>query len=318
LKRHPPSDIHVRGLFSLKTDFTVGNDTPFAISAGEFGELALSFDHMAEKLAGNLAEIRLAQKHIMLLNADLEKKVAKRTAQLEVLLKEHESFNYTVSHDLRAPLRHIDSFSAILIEELGSDVSPECRGYLQRIRNATSKMGELIDDLLEFSRISREEMKMGRVDLSRLASEVVNMLKETDPGRSVEVIIANDLIAKGDKTLLRMVFQNLIGNAWKYTGKRAVARIELGRVTIAGEETFFITDNGTGFDMAYKDKLFAPFQRLHGSDYEGAGIGLATVERIILRHDGKIWAESEPDKGATFYFRLPHAEPEPLANGLQQ
>jgi len=288
------------------------------VNGGEFGDLALSFDHMAAKLAENLAEIKLAQDQIIRLNTDLEKKVANRTAQLEALLKEHEAFNYTVSHDLRAPLRHINGFSAILAEELGSDASPECLGYLQRIRNATSKMGDLIDDLLEFSRISREEMKMERVDLSRLGSEVVNTLKEADPGRTVEAIIASDLVARGDRTLLRIVFQNLFGNAWKYTGKKAVARIELGRVTIDGEETFFIKDNGTGFDMAYKDKLFAAFQRLHGSEYEGTGIGLATVERIILRHDGRIWAESEPNKGATFYFRLPLEEPGPMASGLQQ
>ncbi len=290
---------------------------PF-VTGGEFGELALSFDHMATKLADNLAEIRLSQDQIKTLNKDLENKIAKRTAQLEALLKEHEAFNYTVSHDLRAPLRHIDSFSAILTEELGSDVSPECLGYLQRIRNATSKMGVLIDDLLELSRISREEMRMERVDLSRIGSEVVNMLKETDPGRTVEVMIASDLIAKGDKRLLRIVFQNLFGNAWKYTGKKAAARIEFGKRTIDGEETFFIKDNGTGFDMAYKDKLFMPFQRLHGSDYEGTGVGLATVERIILRHDGRIWAESKPGEGATFYFRLPRAEPGPLAGSLQQ
>jgi len=288
------------------------------VNGGEFGDLAISFDHMTAKLAANLAEIRLAQNQIMLLNRDLEKKVATRTAQLEALLKEHEAFNYTVSHDLRAPLRHINGFSAILAEELGSGGSPECLGYLQRIRNATSKMGNLIDDLLEFSRISREEMRMERVDLSRLANEIVTTLKETDPGRTVEAIIASGLVAKGDKTLLRIVFQNLFDNAWKYTGKKASARIELGRVTKDGEETFFIKDNGTGFNMEYKDKLFAAFQRLHGSDYEGTGIGLATVERIILRHDGRIWAESDLNEGATFYFRLPQADPEPLASGLQQ
>jgi len=275
------------------------------VCGGEFGELANSFDHMAAKLAENLADIRLAQKQIKLLNTDLEQKVAKRTAQLEALLKEHEAFNYTVSHDLRAPLRHINGFSAILTEELGSDIPPQCHGYLQRIRNATSKMGELIDDLLEFSRISREEMRVERVDMSRLANEIVNMLKDTEPERTVETVIAPGLVAKGDMTLLRIVLQNMLGNAWKYTSKRAAARIEVGKVTGNEEEPFFIRDNGTGFDMAYKDKLFAAFQRLHGSDFEGTGIGLATVERIILRHDGRIWAESEVGEGSTFYFTLP-------------
>jgi len=287
------------------------------VNGGEFGDLATSFDHMAAKLAENLADIRRAQNHIKQLNEELEKKVAKRTAQLEVLLKEHEAFNYTVSHDLRAPLRHINGFSAILAEELGSDIPPQCLGYLQRIRNATSKMGELIDDLLEFSRISREEMRIERVDLSRLASEIVTTFKDAEPERVVETVIAPGLVAKGDTTLLRIVLQNMLSNAWKYTGKKPDARIEFGTVTDNGEEAYFIKDNGTGFDMAYKDKLFAPFQRLHGSDFEGTGIGLATVERIILRHDGKIWAESALGEGATFYFTLPEPATRPAQPGLQ-
>jgi signal transduction histidine kinase len=284
------------------------------VSGGEFGELAASFDHMAEKLGENLAEIRLAQDEIKSLNADLEQKVAKRTIQLESLLKEHEAFNYTVSHDLRAPLRHISGFSAILAEELGNDAPPQCRGYLQRIRTATGRMGELIDDLLEFSRISREEMRMERVDLSRHAHEIVSMLRDTEPERTVEVIIAPDLVTNGDTTLLHIVMQNLLSNAWKYTGRTAAGRIEVGKVTVDGEDAFFIKDNGTGFDMAYKDKLFVAFQRLHGSDYEGTGIGLATVERIIMRHDGSVWAESEPGQGAVFYFRLPGASPSQTAS----
>lgn len=289
-----------------------------AVAGGEFGELALSFDNMASRLAENLAEIKLAQSQIKKLNADLEKKVASRTVQLEALLKEHEAFNYTVSHDLRAPLRHISGFSTILTEELGSNIPPQCLHYLERIRAATDKMGELIDDLLEFSRISREELRLERVDLSRLAAEVVKMLRETEPARVVEVIIAPGLMARGDTTLLRIVLQNLLGNAWKYTSKKPVARIELGRGTVDGEEAFCIKDNGTGFDMAYKDKLFAVFQRLHGSDFEGTGIGLATVERIIIRHNGKIWAESALGEGATFYFILPEPDASPMASDLLQ
>jgi len=277
---------------------------PF-VRGGEFGELALSFDHMAARLGENLADIRLAQYHIKSLNADLEQKVARRTAQLEASVKELEAFSYTVSHDLRAPLRHINGFSAILNEELGSDISPQCRDYLQRICAASSKMGVLIDELLEFSRINREEMKHEHVDLSKIASEIIVMLKETDPERAVEVIIASDLTVEGDATLLRIVLQNLLGNAWKYTGKNAAARIELERTDIQGEEVFCIKDNGAGFDMQYKDKLFAVFQRLHGSEYEGTGIGLATVERIIQRHNGRIWAESIVGSGAIFYFTLP-------------
>jgi hypothetical protein len=289
-----------------------------SVVGGEFGDLALSFDHMTNRLAENLAEIKLAQSEIKLLNADLEKKVAKRTAQLETLLKEHEAFNYSVSHDLRAPLRHINGYTNLLTEELGGNVPPQCRHYLERICAATGKMGELIDDLLEFSRISREEMRSEIVDLSQLANEVVNTLRETEPERLVETAIAPGLMAVGDTNLLRIVLQNLLGNAWKYTNQKPVAHIELGKVTVGDEETFYIKDNGAGFDMAYKDKLFAVFQRLHGSDYEGTGIGLATVERIILRHNGRIWAESTIGEGATFYFVLPQPEPRLLTNGLPQ
>jgi len=279
------------------------------VHGGEFGELALSFDHMASRLAGNLAEIRQAQDQIRSLNSELERKVAQRTAQLEVLLKEQEAFNYTVSHDLRAPLRHINGFSTILAEELGSDMPPQCRAYLQRICAASTKMGELIDALLEFSKINREEMKLETVDISRLASEAVAILAESEQQRDIQVSIPPDLTAKGDVTLIRTALQNLLGNAWKYTGRKPAARIELGRRCIEGEEVFFVKDNGVGFDMEYKDKIFAVFQRLHGGDYEGTGIGLATVERIIQRHGGRIWAEGRVNEGATFYFTLPPHEP---------
>jgi len=279
------------------------------VQGGEFGELALSFDHMASRLAGNLAEIRQAQEQIRSLNSELERKVAQRTAQLEILLKEQEAFNYTVSHDLRAPLRHINGFSTILAEELGSDIPPQCRVYLQRICAASMKMGELIDALLEFSRINREEIKLERVDISMLAAETVAMLAESEQQRDIQVIIPPDLAANGDVTLIRTALQNLLGNAWKYTGRTPSARIELGKRCIEGEEVFFVKDNGVGFDMEYKDRLFAVFQRLHGGDYEGTGIGLATVERIIQRHGGRIWAEGRVNEGATFYFTLPPLEP---------
>jgi len=278
------------------------------VRGGEFGELALSFDHMAARLGENLADIRLAQHHIKSLNADLAQKVARRTAQLEASVKELEAFSYTVSHDLRAPLRHINGFSAILNEELGSDIPPQCHDYLQRICDASKKMGMLIDDLLEFSRINREEVKLESVDLSKIASELVVMLRETEPERAAEILIASDLKAKGDATLLRMVLQNLLGNAWKYTGRNPAALIELGNCSIQGEEVFYVKDNGAGFDMKYKDKLFTVFQRLHGNEYQGTGIGLATVEKIIQRHNGRIWAESTVGEGATFFFTLPKVE----------
>jgi light-regulated signal transduction histidine kinase (bacteriophytochrome) len=168
-------------------------------------------------------------------------------------------------------------------------------------------MGALIDDLLEYSRINNENMTLESIDLGKIAAEIVLMLKETDPDRVVEVNIADDLTAKGDTTLMRLALQNLLGNAWKYTGKKPAARIEFGKMNQSGEEVFYVKDNGAGFDMEYKDKLFAAFQRLHGDAFEGTGIGLATVERIIQRHKGKIWAEGSVGEGAIFYFTLPQA-----------
>jgi light-regulated signal transduction histidine kinase (bacteriophytochrome) len=285
------------------------------VKKGEFGELAISFDYMAERLAENLSEIRTAEDEIKQLNRDLEKMVAKRTAQLQELLKEHEAFNYTVSHDLRAPLRHINGYSTILSEELGPDSSPQCLDYLQRIKTATSKMGNLIDELLEFSRISREEMKVGSVNLSAIAIDIVAMLKETDPHRCVQVTISPELNTTGDKTLLRIALQNLLENAWKYTAMTTDARIEFGKTAIDGADLFFVKDNGAGFDMTYKDKLFAVFQRLHGKEFKGTGIGLATVERIILRHGGSIRGEGSVGAGATFYFSIPEPAIKPQTGG---
>ena len=285
------------------------------VKKGEFGELAISFDHMAERLEENLSEIKNADHEIKQLNRDLEKKVAQRTAQLQDLLKEHEAFNYTVSHDLRAPLRHINSYSTILAEELGPDASPQCLDYLQRIKTATSKMGNLIDELLEFSRISREEMQVADVDLGKIATEIIDSLKETDPQRSVQVTIAPELKTTGDRALLRIALQNLFENAWKYTSMTTDARIEFGKTVIGGNDLFFISDNGAGFDMAYKDKLFAVFQRLHGKEFKGTGIGLATVERIILRHGGSIRGESSVGQGATFYFSIPQPSIKPKTRG---
>ena len=275
------------------------------VSGGEFGELALSFDHMAGRLAAHLAEIRQAQTEIKNLNTGLEQKVARRTAQLETLLKEQEAFNYTVSHDLRAPLRRINSFSAILREELGPDITPAGSQCLERICAASARMADLIHDLLQLSQIDREELTPQKVNLSKAAADIIQMLSETEPERKVAVSIAADLTATGDEPLLRIALQNLLDNAWKYTGRTAAPRIEFGKCIITGEEVFFIRDNGAGFDMAYKDKLFTVFQRLHDNDYQGTGIGLATVEKIIQRHNGRIWAEGKVNEGATFYFTLP-------------
>jgi light-regulated signal transduction histidine kinase (bacteriophytochrome) len=176
--------------------------------------------------------------------------------------------------------------------------------YLDRIVKASSMMGELIDDLLQLSRVGRAEMSQVPVNLSDLARHVVEMLQGTRPDRSVEYVIADDMVAMGDRTLLRLTLENLLGNAWKYTERQPSARIEFGTAVVDHEETFFVRDNGVGFDMTYADKLFHPFQRLHGQEFEGTGIGLATVRRIIERHNGRVWGEGKEGEGATFYFTL--------------
>ena len=245
-----------------------------------------------------------AEKEIRQLNDQLDLRVAERTAQLEAANREQEAFSYSVSHDLRSPLRHINSYAAILAEELGSDISPAVRDNLERISKASNRMGRLIDDLLELARTSRLPLREEPIDLSRLATISSLLLQQTDKGRRVNFTIAEGLQVVGDKTLLRLVLENLLDNAWKYTVQESAAQIEFGLEVIDGQEVFFVSDNGAGFDMEYSDQLFSPFQRLHGAEYDGNGIGLATVKRAIERHGGTIWAEGEVGSGATFYFTL--------------
>jgi PAS domain S-box-containing protein len=242
---------------------------------------------------------------IQQLNETLDKRVDQRTAQLEEAILEQEAFSYSVSHDLRAPLRHINSFCAILQEDYGDCFDDESRNYLDRIRQATSKMGVLIDDLLELSRVSRAQVQRVPVNLSDLTARIALTLKETEPDRAVEVVVVADLYACCDPTLVRQLLENLIGNAWKYTSKLSDARIEFGMTPGSDGAVFFVKDNGSGFDMAYQDKLFQPFQRLHGSDFSGNGVGLATAQRIVQRHGGRIWAEAAVGQGAQFFFTLP-------------
>ena len=248
--------------------------------------------------------IRTAEE-LRMLNEELELRVAKRTARLEAAMREQESFSYSVSHDLRAPLRHINSYAAILNEEFGEVLTCEARGYLERIRGASRRMGTLIDDLLELSRIGRSELRKGPVNLSELARTISSKLQETEPERCVEFVIEPDLTVHGDEVLLGQMLENLIDNAWKYSRPRESARIELAREQAGGSEVFSVRDNGVGFDMAYRDKLFGAFQRLHGVEFEGTGIGLATVKRIVERHNGSVWAEGTVDEGAAVYFTLP-------------
>jgi PAS domain S-box-containing protein len=253
----------------------------------------------------DITEMKRAAEEVRQLNVELEARVAARTAELAALNKELEAFSYSVSHDLRAPLRGIDGFGRLLEQEYADRLDDAGREYILRMRRAAQRLAQLIDDLLDLSRIERTEIRPTRVDLSALAREIVEELRQGNPQRSVSVAIEEGVTAHGDPQLLRIALQNLLDNAWKYSGKVADARIAFGRETVAGECTYFVRDNGAGFDMAYTDKLFVPFQRLHSPrDFEGTGVGLASVARVIRRHGGRIWAESSPGNGATFRFTL--------------
>ncbi len=218
-------------------------------------------------------------------------------------LAEVEAFNYSVSHDLRGPLRPMDGFCEVLLEDYGDCLDERAQDYLRRIRGAAQRMGQLIDDLLELSRIGRLELSRQIVDLSALATAVGRQLRDEED-RPVELVCPSDVSAKGDARLLRIVLENLLRNAWKFTRGQAQPRIQFGQVARDGALAYFISDNGVGFDSTYSRKLFQPFQRLHGSEFPGTGIGLAIVHRIIRRHQGRIWAESTVGQGATFYFTL--------------
>ena len=254
----------------------------------------------------DISDLKKIEKELKTFNVELEEKVKERTTQLKAVNKELESFAYSVSHDLRAPLRALDGYSASLQTKYDEHLDDEGRHYLSRIRNAAIYMSDLIDDLLKLSRVTRTALKNQQVDLSKLASEIVNHLQEAEPQRKAVIKITPGLHACGDAGLLQVAMENLIGNAWKFSSKEAQTEIEVGRTTVEGEAVFFIRDNGAGFNMAYADKLFGAFQRLHKvGEFPGTGIGLATVQRIINRHGGRVWAEGEVGKGATFYFTLP-------------
>jgi signal transduction histidine kinase len=257
-----------------------------------------------------MAHRRRAEEEVRELNADLENRVAKRTADLEAANKELEAFSYSVSHDLRPPLRHIDGFSSMLLEASGRQLDADSENYLRRICAATRHMAKLIDDLVKLVQVGRQAMNLRPMRLSALVKQVVEESGPEIQGRQIEWRIGALPSEICDEGLIKQVFANLIGNSIKYSKLRETAVIEVGQAVIGGTPAVFVRDNGTGFNMKYADKLFGAFQRLdHETEFEGTGtgMGLATARRIVQRHGGRIWAEAEPDKGATFYFTLNHA-----------
>lgn len=270
---------------------------PVGAAEGELALLIGTFNEMLEQIEARDRILKAA-------HDELERRVHERTAQLELANKELESFSYSVSHDLRAPLRSIDGFSLALEEDYVDKLDDVAKSHIRRVRAATQRMGVLIDDLLNLSRLSRLDMECEPVDLSKMAREIVSDLTRMDEQRKVEWVIQDDLGTYGDSRLLRVVLDNLLGNAWKYTSRHPSARIEFGAQQNSGT-VLFVKDDGAGFDPAYSSKLFGAFQRLHGnSEFAGTGVGLATVQRIIRRHGGNVWAESAVEKGATFYFTV--------------
>ncbi len=270
------------------------------------GAFTTSVNNPYVKLSLEIADHKQAKEEIRTLNAELEERVMERTAQLEAANEELEAFSYSVSHDLRAPLRAIDGYARILMEDYEARLDEEGNRVISVITKNAQRMGQLIDDILAFSRIGRREMGHKVVPMHDLAQEVFDELTRTEGERTIRFTLAPLPPAQGDPALIRQVLENLLSNSIKYTRPRNVAEIEVGCRCEEGENIYFVRDNGVGFDMKYSDKLFGVFQRLHGMDeFEGTGVGLAIVKRIVVRHGGRIWGEGKKDEGATFYFTLP-------------
>lgn len=299
--------IHLKKCLEERSAHYLEND--FTYSDGSSGWFQYALEPVPEGvfiLSTDITKERKLNEELIKHKEHLEDIVAERTAELKAANKELESFSYSVSHDLRAPLRHINGFTDILLKRIKNNLDEKDLRYFEHITDSTKKMGILIDELLVFSRMGRTEMKREKIDLNKLISDTISNLNQDTDGRNIKWEIEKLPEVKADPTMLQLVYQNLIGNALKYTRYRDVVEISIGSKKDDKDYIFFVSDNGVGFNMKYKDKLFGVFQRLHHSDeFEGTGIGLANVHRIITRHGGKTWAESEIDKGATFFFSLP-------------
>jgi light-regulated signal transduction histidine kinase (bacteriophytochrome) len=258
----------------------------------------------------DVSEVRRARETMQRINVELEERVQRRTRELEAANRELEAFSYSVSHDLRSPLRALEGYARILLEEHAPAFEPEAQEYVRDIRRNATKMGQLIDDLLAFSQLSRKSIEMRTVTPVSIIRHILNEFRAEQEARQIAVVVGDLPPCHADFALLKQVWINLLSNAFKYTRKRASPRIEIGSHEQTGELVYFVRDNGAGFDMTYADKLFGVFQRLHkAADFEGTGVGLAIVQRIVHRHGGRVWAEAVVNQGATFYFTLPqHGE----------
>ncbi|OGR74944.1 MAG: hypothetical protein A2X32_10525 [Elusimicrobia bacterium GWC2_64_44] len=285
-----------KGDYSARTGIVRGD---------EIGVLAAGLDAMLAGLEARSRERDEAEEALRLAHAGMEATVRERTAALRAANSELEAFTYSASHDLRAPLRRIDGFSLLLEEDCCGQLSADGKEHISRIRAGCRQMAQVIDSLLRLSRMMRQELDFKELDLSALAEETADALREAEPARKVSFEAQQGLTTKGDRVLLGEVLENLLSNAWKFTGQTAAPEIAFGASEKDGERVYFVKDNGKGFDMKYAGKLFRPFQRLHSpAEFPGTGIGLTTVQRIVERHGGRIWAESAEDKGAVFYFTL--------------